>query len=232
MAHWLNKLNLNIIMFLIMICHCRARGGSGGGGGGGGRGGGGGAGGRGGSGSKGGSGSSEKCNAKCLAIIFGSIGGSCLGLFVTVCLCGKCRKQKHPCYLCCEMVNMEDWVKGTHRRRCMEENKETLDMMREQKDLDIKCGKCGGNLRMWSHFRKKQLDNNSNFICDVCHEGLTDGAAHKHIERKNENNNRFNCFLCDYDVCKECVVRSTKSGTRTQDPITHNHTKDGLTLIL
>ena len=102
----------------------------------------------------------------------------------------------------------------------MEENKETLDMMREQKDLDIKCGKCGGNLRMWSHFRKKQLDNNSNFMCDVCNEGLTDGAAHTHLERKNENDNRFNCFLCDYDVCKERVMRSAKSGTRTQDPMT------------
>ena len=91
----------------------------------------------------------------------------------------------------------------------MEQNKDMLDMMR----------KYGGNLRMWSQFRKKKLSNNTNFICDVCHEGLADGVAQKHLEQKNENENRFNCFLCDYDVCKECIMRRTKGGTMTQDPM-------------
>ena len=87
MVQWVNKVNLGmlILVFFIMISHCMGRGGSGGGGGGGWGGGG--------VGGSRGSGSGGKCNAKCLAIIFGSIGGSCLGLFVTVCLCGKCNKQ-------------------------------------------------------------------------------------------------------------------------------------------
>jgi len=112
-------------------------------------------------------------------------------------VCGQCVTL--TCYLCCEDISIINW--DAHRKICAKE----YAMLMEQKhplspSMTTKRGKCSGYLRQWTSYRIKERSDNNTFICDI-HPKLKDSG----FKTLNIDNNRFNCFACDYDVCSQCA---------------------------
>merc|ERR1719285_160301 len=129
------------------------------------------------------------------------------GLFICVCI-GAILVDKRitwiPCYLCCENISIKTW--DTHRKSCAVRNKETLAMRHPlNTSISSRCGKCSGYLRQWTSYRMKERPGNNTFICDIHHSNLHAKKRYKNFETVNTDNNRFNCFVCDYDVCDACA---------------------------
>lgn len=100
------------------------------------------------------------------------------------------------CYLCHKMVKHGAWNDGSHRATCAEENKEYLDKL--STPCDVYCPQCESKLRLWP------VQDHAKFKChskDCIHHQ----SGH---ELDNDGSNRFNCFLHDYDICGDCVMKA------------------------
>jgi len=127
--------------------------------------------------------------------------------------------DEQPCYLCCEKVPLEEWVSGGHRKTCLKRNKSLIKKHPLRRDLASKCPKCQGCLRMWTRYRlvkmfegkegdKKEI--NDTFVCEKCWPEMDPRKAYSPWEKENKDDNRFNCFSCDFDICKKCIVKQEK----------------------
>eukprot|EP00092_Neocalanus_flemingeri_P009409 GFUD01010123.1.p1 GENE.GFUD01010123.1~~GFUD01010123.1.p1 ORF type:complete len:235 (-),score=60.06 GFUD01010123.1:4-708(-) len=97
------------------------------------------------------------------------------------------------CYLCGEDVSMEQWNCGDHRKQCASRN--TAQLSSFPTHPAIRCAKCKDRLRIWPD-QKSPL-----FYCDT--DLPTCPCNGK--EESSSGGNRYNCFLCDYDLCRGCV---------------------------
>ena len=132
----------------------------------------------------------EKCKNSC--------GGKC-------CLDWKCvgggdeEQQLNSdivvCYLCNKKVSSSEWVKEEtgHRSYCAVKSKEHRDVLSEMPRTSLPCDNCGELLRIWPsnmgppYFRCKESS-----------------CWSKAALIQNNGTNRFNCFTCDLDTCREC----------------------------
>ena len=135
-------------------------------------------------------------------------------IIVTVCasvmafiamICSPCcwkffRKRKDVlCYLCHAKISAHLWQEGNHRQDCAEKHKQFLDNL--PCPCDINCPQCGLKLRLWP------VQDHAKFKCHS-KECVHHKAGH---ELDNDGSNRFNCFLHDYNVCGECVMKKITS---------------------
>lgn len=51
---------------------------------------------------------------------------------------------------------------------------------------------------------------NDTFLCEKCWPETDPRKKYTPWEKENKYDNRFNCFLCDYDICKKCVLKQEK----------------------
>jgi len=72
---------------------------------------------------------------------------------------------------------------------------------------------------MWTRYRlvkmfegkegdKKEI--NDTFVCEKCWPEMDPRKAYSPWEKENKDDNRFNCFSCDFDICKKCIVKQEK----------------------
>ena len=87
------------------------------------------------------------------------------------------------------------------RTLCMEENKRYLEHHPLQPQFISPCGYCGGNLRKWTSFRKKDFGMTNLFHCSVHDPNQMQPIF-------NTDDNRFACFLCDFNLCSDCLHKS------------------------
>ena len=90
------------------------------------------------------------------------------------------------CQLCRREVIKAKW--DMHRQICPA--RKTYDDLQAVRS---KCGKCGRNLRLIPK------ENGGKFICDMEDCGTYDSKL------KNEGDNRYNCYVCNFDKCKKCL---------------------------
>ena len=119
-----------------------------------------------------------------------------------------------------QMIPIEHWTPtysdpalgtGDHRVLCAEEHNIFLNNFPEQPELGVSCGKCGGVLRLWTdQHMNEQLKDNDKFVCNNCHPDLEQGWGNPFCEEVNTEDNRYNCFKCDFDLCKKCVHEIAK----------------------
>ena len=133
--------------------------------------------------------------------------------------CSSCKEESgipsEYCPLCCEdkplLLRTNEGL-NPHRSLCLEDKKEYLEHHPEQPQLSSKCPTCGGHLRKWTSFRKKNKDETSHFYCSV----------HDPENREpiiNTDDNRYTCFGCYYNLCSVCLERSElQSWHRPQVP--------------
>jgi len=57
----------------------------------------------------------------------------------------------------------------------------------------------------------EERSGNNTFICEIHHTNMDANKKYTDFEMVNTDNNRFNCFACDYDVCDACVSFSSVS---------------------
>ena len=95
------------------------------------------------------------------------------------------------CYLCTRKIRQDLWESGEHRRRCAEENADILEVM-EEAHKNVTCPRCGKCLKLFP--ARGQF-----FICQG------GGCEQGHSSCVNTGTNRFNCFICDYDLCLTCM---------------------------
>jgi len=98
------------------------------------------------------------------------------------------------CYLCVQRVSFSQWKQGSHRRKCAETNKEVLKRMKSPENNKIRCPKCGARLRVWP------ANHGPPFSCSSSHCPIVGRV-------RSSGSNRFNCFLCNFDLCESCVYR-------------------------
>lgn len=101
------------------------------------------------------------------------------------------------CHLCEEpvkLVKLEDWM--NHRKDCADRNKARLAAIPVA--YDVLCPKCHRPMKQWPASLNLQVEGPT-FICrgELC-------------PRKNElllsnGNNRYGCFLCNYNLCQKCA---------------------------
>lgn len=117
------------------------------------------------------------------------------------------------CYLCNKKVARSEWEKQEtgHRSYCAVKSKEHrglfsirhfrwksqfspfLDVLSEMPRTSLPCDNCGELLRIWPSNMGPVQFRCSDDECwskgDIIH---------------NDGTNRFNCFTCDLDLCREC----------------------------
>ena len=97
-----------------------------------------------------------------------------------------------PCYLCQARIKDTPWNDGSHRKECAQRNRSFLATL--PMPFAVNCPKCEKLLRQWP-------ERGSFFTCD-------DSACHVRDQKiVNTGRNRFNCFVCDYDLCITCARR-------------------------
>ena len=147
--------------------------------------------------------------------IFAALMGSAL-LRVCLRICYKrCKKSfggttlnyvpTMPCYLCLGDVKLAFWTDGSHRKACARGNMSVLAALRTPFTF-ARCPKCENRLRQWP-------DRGTYFTCDGANCPL--GEAAKIV---NNGENRFNCFVCDYDLCLTCVRRTDEEERSRTEP--------------
>ena len=95
----------------------------------------------------------------------------------------------------CILVSGNEWVKQEtgHRSYCAVKSKEHRDILSEMPRTSLPCDNCGELLRIWPsnmgppYFRCKESS-----------------CWSKAALIQNNGTNRFNCFTCDLDTCREC----------------------------
>lgn len=111
-------------------------------------------------------------------------------IIVAMCLCAN--PPKIVCYLCEKPVKEEQWTDGSHRKACFKKNSALV------KDFSmircLGCYNCGKSLRLWP------ANKGPPFLCDNLAWCSLAGE-----EIINTGGNRFNCFLCDFDICLGCA---------------------------
>ena len=110
------------------------------------------------------------------------------------------------CHLCCKkhlksVKPQNRQYNLAERTLCMEENKKYLEHHPLQPQLISKCGYCGGHLRKWTSFRKKDSGMTNLFHCSVHDQNQMQPIL-------NTDDNRFACFVCDFNLCSECLHKS------------------------
>ncbi|XP_023341120.1 uncharacterized protein LOC111711101 [Eurytemora carolleeae] len=103
------------------------------------------------------------------------------------------------CYLCLDKIRIQDWNSGEHRRQCA--FRYASDLTNLLQHDRVKCPKCESRLRLWPEGR------GPSFSCDS-DDSLE--CADKGSQIKNNGKNRYNCFLCDYDLCESCVQKMSE----------------------
>lgn len=84
------------------------------------------------------------------------------------------------------------WLDGSHRQECALKNGLFFS---NANTTNVQCPQCFGYLIQWP-------DKGAHFTCHGS------GCLFKGDSIVNTGSNRFNCFLCDYDLCFACVKRS------------------------
>ena len=116
-------------------------------------------------------------------------------------LCNKKSKKKNRfddivhCFIVSILVSGNEWVKQEtgHRSYCAVKSKEHRDILSEMPRTSLPCDNCGELLRIWPsnmgppYFRCKESS-----------------CWSKAALIQNNGTNRFNCFTCDLDTCREC----------------------------
>ena len=113
-------------------------------------------------------------------------------------------------------MDYREWANGSHRMRCAKKNQHVIETMPIV--YDIKCPGCTRKLRLWPNLGDP-------FKCDEgpdCLSTMVGPYAPGDIQ--NDGTNRFNCFRCDYDLCRSCV-RNKMMGVST-NPFHHNYKGD------
>lgn len=90
------------------------------------------------------------------------------------------------CYLCERKVKYGGW--GAHRKKCP-----LRTNLFNYRQVDANCEGCGTALRI---LPKTKGEGAKNFGCN-----------YKDHLVKNNGQNRYNCFDCDYDICPKCVKK-------------------------
>lgn len=97
------------------------------------------------------------------------------------------------CSLCLERVSGELWSSGEHRSVCASRN--TAKLSTFPSHPSVSCARCKGRLRLWPN-------QGAMFSCD----SPDASCPHEDSARLTASHqNRWSCFLCDYNVCKLCV---------------------------
>jgi len=96
------------------------------------------------------------------------------------------------CSLCLESVSVPVWSSGEHRSQCASRNTAKLSSFPAHPHLS--CTQCKGRLRVWPAQGPK-------FTCDSPASSCQSGEARQSPAQQN----RFSCYLCDYNLCKLCV---------------------------
>eukprot|EP00090_Calanus_glacialis_P021502 TRINITY_DN33161_c0_g1_i1.p1 TRINITY_DN33161_c0_g1~~TRINITY_DN33161_c0_g1_i1.p1 ORF type:complete len:276 (-),score=67.10 TRINITY_DN33161_c0_g1_i1:19-846(-) len=99
------------------------------------------------------------------------------------------------CSLCLESVSGDVWSSGEHRSQCASRNTAKLSSFPAHPHLS--CTKCNGRLRVWPAQGPK-------FTCDSPANSCQSGEK---ARQSPAQQNRFTCYLCDYNLCKQCVQR-------------------------
>jgi len=104
------------------------------------------------------------------------------------------------CYLCLEEISVQAWDKDNHRLACARRNTAQLSIFSTHSS--VRCGGCQGKLRVWP-------DQGPAFYCD----SVSPPCKNTGQQLPSYGGNRYNCFLCDYDLCKECVKAKESEAT-------------------
>ena len=91
------------------------------------------------------------------------------------------------CYLCFKDINKREWE--NHRKLCAITNAALLNHLPK---ADILCPKCSKNMRVLP-------------FCDISFQcGSENCIRHSLVIYNTFGNNRYNCFLCDFNLCGHC----------------------------
>jgi len=110
------------------------------------------------------------------------------------------------CHLCLERISDLKWSSGEHRRECDVAFRGKLESFREHHSK--KCPLCHQRLRLWP----QQGEPFKCFSSGCIHKGR-DGPGYQ-VQRNmgrnqtlicNTGHNRFSCFLCNVNLCLQCV---------------------------
>lgn len=123
--------------------------------------------------------------------------------------------ERVVCYLCLEVVTKDQWQDGSHRRQCARRHRQFLQSMAK---IDTKCWICSKRLLQWPLI-------GSSFYCDG-RNCLLFGTS-----IVNSGNNRFNCYMCDFDLCINCIDNNA-STLRSDWPRPITEESSSLTVIL
>jgi len=110
------------------------------------------------------------------------------------CLCGA-GGDSYVCSLCLERVSGELWTSGEHRSQCASRN--TAKLSTFPAHPSIVCTMCRGKVRVWP-------DQGPKFVCSSPPGTCSQGDM---VRQNTNHHNRFACYLCDYNLCKQCVQR-------------------------
>ncbi len=132
------------------------------------------------------------------------------------------RRRAGPCYLCGGSRG-PDWQ--AHRRRCAGRHRARLSGL--YRHPWARCPYCGEALALMPCSPHDFECQNAAGCCSSGSPGDgADGGKSGPRLQMNCGNNRFNCFGCDYDVCKECLdeaaVLYSASATNVQQQ-QHQH---------
>lgn len=100
--------------------------------------------------------------------------------------------NKVMCYLCRVYVNDSHWNDGSHRKDCATRNRQ---LIQNWPKINSKCFRCFKRLIQWPKI-------GPHFYCDGTYCPLNGASI------KNTGSNRFNCFICDFDLCLNCINRN------------------------
>jgi len=106
-------------------------------------------------------------------------------------LCGS-QGESIVCYLCLDEIHHSVWNTGEHRKQCASRN--TSQLTSYSVHPSLKCSKCSAKLKLWPA-------QGPGFSCDS---GL-ESCPGKSKLIPSSGDNRYNCFLCDYDLCVSCT---------------------------
>ncbi|XP_023343814.1 uncharacterized protein LOC111713222 [Eurytemora carolleeae] len=106
-----------------------------------------------------------------------------------ICCVSSSRRTNDMCFLCLNDVPNKEWE--THRRVCALRNQDKLDNL--SSPSPVPCFRCNKFLRALPSYPV------TSFICD------REGCVHKGQHLNTKTYNRYNCYLCDFDLCSDCV---------------------------
>ena len=135
-------------------------------------------------------------------------------------LTSKFKKVEVDCYLCGKRVAMSKWVDGSHRFEiiymqkvsnrlyfrltCMHDNFDILEARSSEQQLY--CPKCGRKMRLWLDkvCLNALFDDIENYFYRKDVEFACNSEVNCGNTERCQDNQRYNCFPCDFDMCILC----------------------------